>query len=106
MTAVKLKIKKGDQVIVTSGSDKGTVGSVLKVLKQQNSLIVEGVNKVKKHSKPTQTSAGGITEKESKIHISNVAILDPKLNVPTKVKYSILEDGTKVRVAKKSGMVI
>lgn len=106
MSAVKMKIKKGDQVIVTTGSDKGSVGTVLKVLKAQNSLIVEGVNKVKKHMKPTQSSAGGIVEKESKVHVSNVAILDPKLNVPTKIKFSILEDGTKVRIAKKSGMTI
>lgn len=103
MSAIKLKIKKGDRVIVRTGRDKGKVGTVSKVLKASSSLIVEGVNMVTKHVKPSQTSSGGIVQQESKIHVSNVAILDPKLMVPTKVGYSVLKDGSKVRIAKKSG---
>jgi len=103
MTAVKFKIKKGDRVIVTTGSDKGKVGTVLKVLSKTSSLLVEGVKIVKRHMKPTQNSAGGIIEKEAKIHISNVALLNSKDNTATKVGYKILEDGSKVRFAKKSG---
>lgn len=104
MTAVKFKIKKGDRVIVRTGGDKGKIGTVLKVLTKKSSLLVEGVNIVKKHMKPTQANAGGIIEKESKIHISNVAILDPKDNSSaTKVGVKVLDDGSRVRVAKKSG---
>lgn len=103
MTAVKFKIKKGDRVIVRTGGDKGKTGTVLKVLSKTSSLLVEGVNVVKRHTKPTQMSAGGIVEKETRIHISNVALLDPKDSTATKVGYRILEDGSKVRFAKKSG---
>ena len=103
MTAVKLKIKKGDRVVVRTGRDKGKTGTVLNVLKQDNALIVEGVNVVKKHVKPSAYNTGGIVEKESKIHVSNVAIVDPKDNGPTKVGFKTLKDGTKVRFAKKSG---
>lgn len=106
MTAIKLKVKKGDKVIVRTGRDKGKVGSVLKVLKDDSALIVQGVNIVKKHVKPTQFSAGGIEEKESKIHISNVALLDPKTEQPTKVGFKVQKDGSKVRFAKKSGETI
>lgn len=103
MSASKFKIKKGDRVIVVTGRDKGKVGTVLKVLRELNALFVENVNVVTKHIKPTQMNAGGIVKKESKIHVSNVAILDPKLMVPTKIGYTKLSDGTKVRIAKKSG---
>lgn len=103
MTAAKFKIKKGDRVIVTTGRDKGKVGTVLQVLKDTNSLYVENVNLVTKHTKPTQMSAGGIVKKESQIHVSNVAILDPKLMVPTKIGFIKSSDGVKVRIAKKSG---
>lgn len=103
MTAVKFKIKKGDRVIVRTGGDKGKIGTVLKVLLKDSSLIVEGVNIVKRHTKPTQTNVGGIIEKETRIHISNVALVDPKDNTATKVGYKFLEDGSKVRFAKKSG---
>lgn len=106
MTAIKLKVKKGDKVIVRTGRDKGKVGSVLRVLKDDSALIVQGVNVVKKHVKPTQFSAGGIEEKESKIHISNVALLDPKTEQPTKVGFKVQKDGSKVRFAKKSGETI
>ena len=103
MSASKFKIKEGDRVIVVTGRDKGKVGTVLKVLRELNALFVENVNVVTKHIKPTQMNAGGIVKKESKIHVSNVAILDPKLMVPTKIGYTKLSDGTKVRIAKKSG---
>ncbi|AIK96756.1 50S ribosomal protein L24 [Candidatus Odyssella acanthamoebae] len=106
MTAVKLKVKKGDKVIVRTGRDKGKIGTVLKVLKEDSALIVEGVNVVKKHVKPTQYSAGGIEQKESKIHVSNVALLDPKTEQPSKVGFKIQKDGSKVRFAKKSGEII
>lgn len=102
----KLKIKKGDQVVVTTGRDKGKKGQVLSVMPTENRLVVEGVNVVKKHTKPTQMSAGGIVEKELPIHVSNVAIVDPKSGEATRVGYTVAKDGKKVRVAKKSGEVI
>ncbi|MBX3486424.1 MAG: 50S ribosomal protein L24 [Candidatus Paracaedibacteraceae bacterium] len=106
MTAIKFKVKKGDKVIVRTGRDKGKTGTVLKVLKEESALIVEGVNMVTKHVKPTQFSAGGLEQKESKIHVSNVALMDPKSDQPTKVGIKIQKDGSKVRIAKKSGEVI
>jgi large subunit ribosomal protein L24 len=102
----RLKIKKGDQVIVTTGKDKGKKGEVLKVLTEKNRVIVSGVNVVKKHERASQTSAGGIVEKELSINISNVAVVDPKEGVATRVGFKILENGEKVRVSKKSGEVI
>lgn len=106
MTMKKIKIKKGDRVIVKSGRDKGKVGAVLSVLRDSNSLIIEKVNLVHKHIKATQSKQGGIVQMESKIHVSNVAILDPKLMVPTKIGYSISSEGLKSRIAKKSGETI
>ncbi len=103
MTQVKLKIKKGDQVVVISGSNKGAKGEVLKVLPEDNRALVQGVNMVKKHTKASQTSAGGIVTKEATIHISNLAVVDPKSGGATRVGYKVLKDGKKVRVAKKSG---
>jgi large subunit ribosomal protein L24 len=103
MTAVKFKVKKGDRVIVQTGRDKGKVGTVLKVLTADNALLVEGVNVVTRHLKVSPGNPDGIVRKESKIHVSNVALLDPKTNEPTKVGYKTLADGQKVRVAKKSG---
>ncbi len=104
--AKKFKIKQGDDVVVTRGKDKGKSGSVLKVLRQDDRVIVEGVNMIKRHTRPSQTQAGGIVEKEAAIHISNVAIVDPKDGGPTRVGYRFLEDGRKVRYAKRSGEVI
>jgi large subunit ribosomal protein L24 len=101
----KVKIKRNDSVVVLSGKDKGKRGKVLKVLPSENKLIVDGVNVVTKHQKPTQLDAGGIRRFEKAIDVSNVAILDPKLNVPTRVGYKVV-DGQKVRYAKKSGEVI
>ncbi len=101
--ATKLKIKKGDQVVVLTGKDKGKKGEVLKVLPQEMRVLVNGVNVAVKHNKPTQASAGGIEKKERPIHISNVALADPKTGKPSRVGYKLLKDGKKVRVAKKSG---
>jgi len=104
--ATKLKIKKGDRVVVRTGRDKGKTGEVLKVMPKDNRAIVQGVNTVKRHTRPSQTSQGGIVEKEATIHISNLAIADPKDDSPTKVGVKFLEDGRKVRFAKRSGEVI
>ncbi|MCT4574716.1 MAG: 50S ribosomal protein L24 [Alphaproteobacteria bacterium] len=100
------KIKKGDNVIVLSGKDKGKTGEVVKSLPKDNKVIVAGVNMVKKHVKPSPMSAGGIVEKEMAIDVSNVAIIDPKTKKPTRVGFKVLKDGKKVRFAKKSGEVI
>ena len=102
----KLKIKKGDRVVVLSGRDKGKAGEVLKAFPRENKVIVQGINVAKRHQRPTQTSGGGIIEKEAKIHVSNVAFADPKDNKPTRVGFKKLDDGTKVRVARRSGEVI
>ncbi|NQU60002.1 MAG: 50S ribosomal protein L24 [Rhodospirillales bacterium] len=104
--AVKFKIKKGDQVLVTAGRDKGKKGEVLKVLTASDRVLVQGINMMKRHERPTQGSAGGIVEKEAMIHISNLAHIDPKDQKPTKVGFKVLGDGRKVRFAKRSGEVI
>ncbi len=103
MTQPKLKIKQGDEVVVLTGRDKGKKGEVLKVITEQRRVIVQGVNVVTKHQKPTQVSPGGIQKKELSIHISNVAIADPKSGEATRVGYKTLKDGKKVRIARKSG---
>ncbi len=104
--ATKLKFKKGDKVIVRTGRDKGKTGEILKVMPAANRAIVQGVNRVKRHTRPTQTNAGGIVEKEASIDISNLAHLDPKDDLPTKIGFKVLEDGRKVRFAKRSGEII
>lgn len=104
--AQKLKIKKGDNVVVTTGRDAGKKGDVLKVLPQEGRVLVQGVNMVKRHSKPSMAGPGGIQEKEASIHVSNVALVDPKSGKATRVGYKTLKDGAKVRVAKASGEVI
>ncbi|RTK93123.1 MAG: 50S ribosomal protein L24 [Rickettsiales bacterium] len=101
----KLKIKKGDKVKVITGKSKGKIGDVLKVFPTDNKVIVSGVNLAKKHTKPSQTSEGGIIQKELPIHVSNVSHIDPKTNEITKIGYRI-EDGKKVRFAKKSNETI
>lgn len=103
MAKAKLKIKKGDKVVVLTGRDRGAKGEVLKVMPEESRLIVQGVNLVTKHQKPTQVSPGGIQKKELSIHISNVALADPKSGEATRIGYKVLKDGKKVRVAKKSG---
>lgn len=99
----KLKIKKDDEVIVISGKYKGRKGTVIKVIPEDRRVIVSGVNLVKKHERPSAAGAGGITEKEAPIHVSNVAIADPKDGKASRVGFQQLKDGTKVRVAKRSG---
>lgn len=102
----KLKIKSGDKVIVIAGDHKGIEGKVLRMFLDKNKAIVEGVNKVKKHEKPSAANPqGGITEKEAPIHISNLSLLDPKSGEATRVGYR-MEDGKKVRFAKKSNQVL
>ncbi|WP_421792063.1 50S ribosomal protein L24 [Hyphobacterium sp.] len=99
------KIKKGDKVVVLAGRDKGKTGEVVKSIPAENRVIVRGVNIVKRHQRPTQASAGGIETKEAPIHVSNVALADPKSGEATRVGFK-MEGDRKVRVAKKSGEVL
>jgi len=101
-----VKFKKGDQVVVLSGRSKGVRGELLRVLPKQNRANVQGANMVKRHQRPTQTAAGGIIEKEATIDLSNVSHIDPKDDKPTRVGFKFLDDGRKVRFAKRSGEVI
>lgn len=100
------KIRKGDNVVVLTGRDKGKTGDVLRVLRDESRVIVQGVNIVKRHTAPSQNNPGGIDDKESPIHISNVSLVDPDSGKPTKVGFKVLEDGRKVRVARASGEMI
>ncbi len=102
----KLRVKKGDEVIVLTGREKGKKGSVLKVMPKDQRLLVQGVNMVKRHTRPSQANPGGIIEKEGSLHVSNVAHVDPKTGEPTRVGYRFLDDGRKVRFAKRSGEII
>jgi len=100
------KIKKGDRVVLLTGKDKGKQGSVLRVMPKDERIVVEGLNMVQRHTRPTQADPqGGIKHKEAPLHVSNVALVDPKSGGPTKVGFRI-EGGKKVRFAKKSGEVI
>ncbi|MEP0070823.1 MULTISPECIES: 50S ribosomal protein L24 [Parvibaculaceae] len=103
---MKLKIRKGDKVVVTTGKDKGKTGEVLKVLREENRAVVQGVNIVRRHTRQTPQAEGGIIAKEAPIHISNIAIEDPKEGGASRVGFKTLDDGRKVRVAKRSGEVI
>ncbi len=103
---IKLKIKKGDKVAVITGKDKGKQGEVISVLPKVNKAVVSGINIVKKHTKASRDSEGGIISKEMPIQISNISLIDPKTNAITKVGFKILKDGTKVRYAKKSGEIL
>tara|TARA_Y100000588_G_scaffold110173_1_gene120730 strand:+ start:281 stop:595 length:315 start_codon:yes stop_codon:yes gene_type:complete len=100
------RIRKGDEVIVVSGRDKGKKGSVLKVLSDSDRVLVQGVHMVKRHQQQTQTQQGGIIEKETTIHVSNVALLDPDDGSASRVGFRFLEDGRKIRYAKRSGEVV
>ena len=102
----KLKIRKGDRVIVVTGRDRGKRGEVLKSLPKENRVVVQGVNLVKRHQRQTPQQESGVFEKEASIHLSNVAHIDPKPDKPTRVGFKILEDGRKVRMALRSGEVI
>lgn len=101
--ATKLKIKKNDRVVVIAGKDKGKSGTVTRVLPEEDRVVVQGVNQVTKHKRPSAQSGGGIEKFEAPIHISNVAHADPKTGKPTRVGYKTLKDGRKVRVARGSG---
>ena len=104
--AAKFKIRKGDSVVVRTGRDKGKRGDVLKVMPAESRVIVQGVNMVKRHTKPSQAGPGGIVEKEAPIHMSNVAHVDPKDDKASRIGFKVLDDGRKVRFAKRSGEVI
>jgi len=104
--AGKLKLKKGDKVVVLTGKDKGRSGEITKMIPSENRAIVQGINLVKRHTKPTQANPGGIIPKEATIHVSNLAIEDPKDGSASRVGYRVEKDGSKVRFAKKSGEII
>ena len=106
-----MKIKKGDHVMVTAGKDKGATGTVIAAYPDQNRVVVQGVNMVKKNKKVTNQGVrgakeGGITTQEASIHVSNVQLVDPETKRPARVGYQINEDGTKVRVLRPSGKEI
>jgi large subunit ribosomal protein L24 len=100
------KIRKGDKVIVLTGRDKGRTGEVVRVMRTEERALVRGVNLVKRHQRQTPTQEGGIISKEAPVHLSNLAIADPKDGKPTRVGFKILPDGRKVRFAKRSGVEI
>ena len=103
-----MSIRKNDQVIVRAGKDRGKKGRVLIVLPEKNRVVVEGVNLIKRHTRPNpqKNIKGGIVEREAAIHASNVMIVDPDTNEPTRVGKKVLSDGTRVRIGRKSGAVI
>jgi large subunit ribosomal protein L24 len=101
-----LKIKKGDRVVVLAGRDKGKQGEVVRVMPKENRALVRGVNVVRRHQRQTTTQEAGIVSKEAGIHLSNLALEDPKDGKPTRVGFKIMPDGSKVRFAKRSGEVI
>ena len=100
------KIKKGDKVVVLTGRDNGRTGEVVRVMPKENRALVRGVNLVKRHQRQTMNQEGGIIQKEAPIHLSNLALADPKDGKPTRVGFKILDDGRKVRFAKRSGDLI
>jgi large subunit ribosomal protein L24 len=100
------KIRKGDKVVVLAGRDKGRTGEVIEVRPAQNRALVRGVNLVKRHQKQTGTQEGGIISKEASVHLSNIAIADPRDGKPTRVGFKIGADGRKIRIAKRSGVEI
>ena len=103
-----VSIRKNDQVIVRAGKDRGKKGRVLSVLPGKNRVIVEGVNLIKRHTRPNpqRNIKGGIVEREAAIHLSNVMLVDPDTNEPTRVGKKVLSDGTRVRISRKSGQAI
>ena len=101
------RIRKGDRVVVITGSDRGKRGDVLRVMPKENRAVVQGVNVAKRHTKATGVGQpGGIVEREATIHLSNIALIDPKTDKPTRVSFRVLENGTKARVARATGNVI
>ncbi|CAM5778924.1 MULTISPECIES: 50S ribosomal protein L24 [Brevibacillus] len=102
-----MHVKKGDTVIVITGKDKGKKGRVLAAYPKKDRVLVEGINLVKKHSRPSQSNPqGGIVTQEAPIHVSNVSLIDPKSGKATRIGYKVLDNGKKVRYAKKSGEVL
>lgn len=107
MTKAKMKLKKGDQVMVLSGRDKGAKGEILKVMPATRRAVVQGINMITKHVKPSQANPqGGLEKREASIDVSNLGLVDPKDGKPTRVGYTTLKDGKKVRVARRSGETI
>ena len=104
--AGKIKMKKGDRVVVITGRDKGKQGEILRLLTKRSRAVVQGVNMIKRHTRAGPQGAGGIVEKEATIHLSNLAHIDPKTDLPTRVGFKFLDDGRKVRFAKRSLEVI
>ena len=102
----KLKVKKGDNVVVISGRDKGKRGEVLRVFPTEARLVVQGIHVARRHTKQSMGNPGGIVEKELTIHVSNVAHIDPGSGKPTRVGYKTLDDGRKGRIARRSGEVL
>ncbi len=103
--AAKFKVKKGDTVVVLTGKDKGKTGEILRLVTEDNKVVVRGINVLTKHKKPSATNAGGIEKIEAPIHVSNVALIDAKTKKPTRVGYKTVGD-KKVRVARRSGETI
>ena len=104
--ARKFRLRRGDEVVVVSGRDKGRKGRVLRMQRDKERVIVQGANMVKRHTRPSAGQPGGVVEKEAALHISNVALVDPKTGEATRIGYKFLEDSRKVRFAKASGEVI
>ncbi len=100
------KIKKGDRVIVLTGKDKGRIGEVIRIMPAENRALVRGINVVTRHQRQTAAQEGGIVRKEAPIHLSNIAVEDRDSGKPTRIGFKVLEDGRKVRVAKRSGETI
>jgi len=105
MSQTKFHVKKDDQVEVIAGKEKGRKGKILKVIPEKNRIIVEKVNLIKRHTRASQTSKGGIVEKEGSIHISNVMIVCKKCSSPVRTRKKVLDDGGKVRVCIKCGEI-
>ncbi len=103
MAMKKWRIKKGDKVCLISGDDKGKTGTVLRVLRKEERVVVQGVNVHKKHQKPSPGKPGGIVEKELPVHVSNIMIVDAETGHPTRIGIETLEDGSRVRVSRRSG---
>jgi large subunit ribosomal protein L24 len=100
------KIRKGDKVVMLAGRDKGRTGEVVQILREQDRALVRGMHIVKRHQRQTPTQDGGIISKEASVHLSNLALADPRDGKPTRVGFKVLPDGKKVRVAKRSGVEI